>query len=705
MTTKVNKLVPVLIAFVMLFALVLPQMPVYGADPQLTLNGYEVKEAGGGDILTSIPLNTTFDITLYFTLPDSTNDSDFTVSFVSGNFTSIDGNSDKPLTGGGPYTVTFTNIKYSNASSMNLGYSVNYTGGGTTTRYKSLTEAVTTSAPIVSTEPTTVSTAEPPAGSPTFALYSNQVFVVKAGAKTAINVVVQNVSSARSKKTLATIIDEKNIFTFPEGSVCSTSASGYNTTNLGYFIQTPDYTPAGRYPLTLSLSNTNNDGVVSSQSLTIYIDVQSDIKSSTVDVTSYSTDKAAIKPADAFNLNITVKNNTGVALKNVVFALDGLTGDKFAMNTGLASVTLDMAKNEEKTLQFALVGCKGIASIREIIPLKISYYLNPSDKETLKELTTDLTVTCVASTSNDKVFAPNIIIDSYSFGGDYVVGGKAFPLAITIRNTSNVAAIQNLKVTVQGVSGTSTDTGVAFTPANSSNSFFFQNLGVGASENIQLDFLPKADAKPSSYPIQVTFEYEYAANGTTEKAETVTETITIPLQQEDRLTVNPPEVEEMSFVGQECPVSVTLVNKGKSAVYNVSVEVTGEGFDKTEAAYYIGNVDSGKEEYYDVRILPNMEGEIKGEVVVTYEDSNGTQKEIRQEFITNAMQMMMEPMPGVDMPADGINMDGEKKSPVLMIVLIAAGVVVVGAGVFVTLKILKKKKLKAAEVESDDEDI
>ena len=94
---------------------------------------------------------------------------------------------------------------------------------------------------------------------------------------------------------------------------------------------------------------------------------------------------------------------------------------------------------------------------------------------------------------------------------------------------------------------------------------------------------------------------------------------------------------------------MTFVNKGKSSVYNVTVDVEGEGFDKTSTAYYIGNVDSGKEEYYDTRIIPNIsEGEVKGNIVVTYEDANGSPKELTQEFIIPVMSMNYDYDPGMD---------------------------------------------------------
>jgi len=563
------------------------------------------------------------------------------------------------------------------------------------------------------TTTTTTNTTKSIEGSPNFIISSVNGNKIEAGKTQTISIRLKNIGDDCKRSTIS-ISDEKGIFSFPSGEIQSISyidENDYQT--ISYEVSIPDYTSSGRYSLKLDLTNVNYDKVSSTQSLSFYVDVKNNIKLAGLDVSSYSTDKADVKDGDAFLLTVKLKNNSGMKITGAKISLGGLDGTKFAMNNGLSSYTVDVAKDAEITLQFPLVACKGIASIREVLPLNISYYINPNDSATKQEYSSNITISCAkpaetTSTTEPKVFAPKIIIEKYSFGGDYVTGGKTFPLSLTIKNTSSNAQIQNLKVTIQGGSSSAGSSSVvAFTPANSSNSFFFKALNANASENINIEMLAKADATPNSYPIEVVFNYEYTVNGRKgDSVENVTETINIPLQQEDRLEVNQPELQETGMVGQEMPISVGIVNKGKSSVYNVTVDIVGEGFTKTSAAaYYIGNIDSGKEESYDNSIVPNAEGQVKGEIVVTYEDSNGKQKEIRKEFSFNAMQMVIDDpsMTGSDMPVNG-DVGNNGTSPVLIIIIVVVGVVVLGAAGFVAFKIIKKRKLKKAqEIEDDDE--
>lgn len=420
-----------------------------------------------------------------------------------------------------------------------------------------------------------------------------------------------------------------------------------------------------------------------------------------ISMTDYSFSSSAVEKGTKFNLTLTLQNTSDKDIEGARVSVQELSGVKFAIDSGLTYRNFDIKAGEKASFDFPLIGCDGISSMREVIPVEISFGNVSSTVYT--------TVTCVPSKSNDpdadNVFSPPIIIQNYDFGGEYVTGGTAFPLSLTIQNADSKTAIENLKVTVNGGPGNG-DSGIAFSPANSSNSFFIETLPAKATTEINIDLLPRADSKPDSYPVVVTFAYEYVANGKREKGETVQETITIPLQQEDRFTLNPAQYSESAGVGETVYISTSFVNKGKSGVYNVTADVEGEGFDKSQGTYYVGNVNSGSEEYYDVQITPNVEGTVKGDIVVTYEDANGTQKEQRLPFSINVISYSWEDPgmvvdPGMEDP--GMLDPGMEEGggfPMWAWFAIGGGVVVIAVIVIV---IVVKHRKKKKELEDDDE--
>lgn len=424
-----------------------------------------------------------------------------------------------------------------------------------------------------------------------------------------------------------------------------------------------------------------------------------------ITVTDYSTDVSVVAENTVFTLTLGVVNRSARDIKKARLSLTGLDGSKFAVDNGLTYCDFDLAAGKSKEISFRLIGCKGIASTREVLPIEISYGEIVSAAYA--------TIKCAPKEDPNKeeekqVFAPTIIISSYEFGGEFVNAGQTFPLKLVLKNTSGEAVIENLKVTINGASN-STDGSIAYSPANSSNSFFFDTVAKKDTAEINMDLLAKSDAVPNSYPINIDFSFEYSVNNKRYQATPFTQTITIPLRQEDRLTINEPELPGWGVgVGEMCTLNTSLVNKGKSAVYNVTATVEGEGFSVETPSYYIGNINSGTEEYYDAKLTPFMEGDISGELVFTYEDSNGTAKEKRIPFTFSAIQMNYGDMDmGMDgMGMDGMGMDGmEEQTDNTWIWFVVGGGSALFIAVIIIIVVVVKKKKKKAELEDDDEDI
>lgn len=418
----------------------------------------------------------------------------------------------------------------------------------------------------------------------------------------------------------------------------------------------------------------------------------------------YTVSSNRIRPDRVFTLSVTLKNSSDKDIEKARLSVLNLDGMKFAVNEGLTYSDFSIGAGETKKISFELIGCDGISSTREVLPVEISY----GNVNSVVYCTLSCKPEENAQQDTTEVFAPNIIINEYDFGGEFVVAGTKFPLTITFENTSSEAVIENLKITINGASS-SIDGGIAFSAANSANSFFFEKIDTKATDSVTLEMLAKADATPNSYPIDISFSYEYTVNGKRYQAPTVRETINIPLQQEDRLVVNEPYYPNyVVFVGESCYVSASLVNMGKSGVYNVTASLRGEGFDMQESSYYIGNIESGREEYYDAEFFPNIAGDINIELVVTYEDANGNQKEKVIPFIVSAQEMYVEDDMMWEEPIydEGMMMEGpvEESSLPSWIWYAVGG----GAGLVILIVIIvvvKKKRESSLGVDEDDEDI
>lgn len=402
------------------------------------------------------------------------------------------------------------------------------------------------------------------------------------------------------------------------------------------------------------------------------------------------------------DLTVTVQNTGTAAMKEITMTLDGMATGSVTLKSGM-----------------------DVQTLKELLPGQTStftYQLHAD--ETVSTGTAILTATaaCGENTSVAKIFVPctgkpedkggsgeegpgsskpQIIIESYTYGDGVtsVTGGSTFTLAMTLRNTSASTAIQNIKMVVS--SAADDQTGGAFTPASSSNSFYIASVGAGETFTESIDLIARADASPKSYGISVELSYDAIVDKKMQNL-TSTETITIPVTQPDRFEVDDVQIDSMPYVGDSIYCSVSYVNKGKSTIYNLSIAVEGTGFTTADTNTYIGNVEAGSGDSFSPTLNTSEAGPVEGKIIFTYEDASGNQSTIEKPFSATVQEMDWGDDSGdmnPDEPADtntGLPLWG--KIAIIAGCVIAAGVIVV-----VVIKIRKKKKKPASPYDDYDD--
>ena len=348
-----------------------------------------------------------------------------------------------------------------------------------------------------------------------------------------------------------------------------------------------------------------------------------------------------------------------------------------------------------------------------VIQLTGVYYVGGSDN-TLKLIITqgnyNAIVTCkidnatiVPEKENDKkpdeettAAQPYVIISSYSYGKGDLVAGETRNITMTFRNTSKTMAVENMMVTM-----TLPD---AMMLTSSSNSFYIESLAAEGTITKTVNVTVKPTAAAQSHSMTVDFTYDYLDNGVRRNAKT-TETISMPVLQVDRFTVTGIDLPQEIFMGEESNLSVNFVNKSRTDIYNLSAKLNCEGLSNNGEEQYLGNLASGTTSSADFYITGNEKGELVGEVIITYEDTNMNQRTVSVPFTTKVVSY--EDVWGPQGPVGPQNPDDPGMDPGMEQPAgfpwfwVIGGVVVVAAGVFVYLKLRKNKK----ESVDEDEDI
>ena len=96
-------------------------------------------------------------------------------------------------------------------------------------------------------------------------------------------------------------------------------------------------------------------------------------------------------------------------------------------------------------------------------------------------------------------------------------------------------------------------------------------------------------------------------------------------------------------------------------------------------------MEAGKSDYYDVNIIPQREGTLKGKITFDYDDDSGRHYQIEKEVKIDFMKPVASPPPNLD--PDLVKKQGTKwKIPAI----IGAGIFVLGMVAF----IVRSKQIK-----------
>lgn len=464
-----------------------------------------------------------------------------------------------------------------------------------------------------------------------------------------------------------------------------------NTANLGYistgtkrevsFPIAVEGNIAGKnYPISVELTGLNFTNSDVSLKKTFYIPVVGDGASTTVkniEITNISIPNQVSGQED-FNLSFRVENKNSINIKNFKVYADIPEGILNKTRSTFIEANIPAGSSKDYTITLFAED----SSKEKTYPIKI--VVEPVSGDTSSGNAaiqyTSVYIKGVAGSSK----TPQLMVDRYSYGGTFVQAGDEFLLNLGLYNTSGSHNLTNIKVTLSSDDGT-------FIPVNSSNAFFIDQIGIKGHYTKSISLSVKPSAKQETTALNVDMSYEDGAGN----AFTSKDVISIPIMQETRLVVDdviaPPELYAMMQSG----VSVQFYNMGKTVLNNLRVTAEGD-FDTPEStSYFVGNMESGKSDYYDFSFIPRQGGAMEGKIVFTYEDASGDEQRMEKLFTFDVMAEMPVFNPGMP-PMEDKSGSGSKWPWILVGILI-----LLGGGCVFGWRRFKKKKINQ-EMEIDE---
>ncbi len=226
---------------------------------------------------------------------------------------------------------------------------------------------------------------------------------------------------------------------------------------------------------------------------------------------------------------------------------------------------------------------------------------------------------------------PNLIVSQYSYGKE-VMAGEEFVLEMEVQNTNSKTTVENIVM--------SADTGDAFVIADSSNTFYFEQLKPRETVKKALKLKAMPEGQTANGAVTLSFKYEYLKKE--ERAQGSSEVkIAVPIIHPDRFSVGEIKTEGEAWVNEEASISLPYVNKGKSTVYNMEARLE-TGMDSDENYKFLGNVEAGSSGTIDFFVTPREAGKQELKLIVTYEDAAGNEKTAERQVTLQAEENVPE---------------------------------------------------------------
>ncbi|HNX29806.1 MAG TPA: hypothetical protein PKN87_10430 [Syntrophomonadaceae bacterium] len=510
--------------------------------------------------------------------------------------------------------------------------------------------------------------------------------VFNAGEKIKLKIPIENTSNTDAKDISVSIsAGDAGSFPFSIDEMSITEYAGHlaaKSRNIITFdLNVPATAKPKTYPINVTVNYKTYYGYSGSASDVINVKIENPNKQPNIYVTGVDLPGENLPSGQSSLVKIQVKNNCDLKLKNLEFKLSG-----FNTNT----INLDKWPDAQYIGQLSQGGTAAVeyrlytdAKLEKgTYPLDLGIkYLDEYGQEYTQESVVYLPVS--GKGGADDEYTPRLIIDNYYFPGEYMQPGLAFPLSISFYNASATTAVGNIKVSINS-------DGDVFSPVGSSNSFYIDKLEAGGRIEKNITLKPKNDAENGNYNISVDLQYQDSA-GTQYNEK---ELISIPVNQNIILVVTDVETPDEAFVGIPTAISIDFYNTGRSVIRNLIVKAEGD-FEIQDGNAYLGNLEAGKENYFDVTIIPQKEGVAEGKIILQYEDNIGQPFMVEKSFQINAI-MQQPSMEGSDMMPE----EQPAAKPWLKWLIVAGGIILLA--VIAVIVIRRRRRRLSEELEFDE---
>lgn len=207
---------------------------------------------------------------------------------------------------------------------------------------------------------------------------------------------------------------------------------------------------------------------------------------------------------------------------------------------------------------------------------------------------------------------PKLMVERYTLDRSYLGAGESATVTVTLRNTSSLQQVNNIKLTFSAENG-------EIYPAGT-GAVYCRQIAQGSSYTWSFMVTATTTAQSKPHSATITMEYEDSRGS----AISASDRIILQVRQPVRLEYEEPSLPIRVTQGDTPPFTMTLMNLGKSAIYNALLKFEIPGL-STGGSVLVGTILPGESQTgrTNFRVGSEPLGEVSGTLILSYEDEYG----------------------------------------------------------------------------------
>lgn len=329
-------------------------------------------------------------------------------------------------------------------------------------------------------------------------------------------------------------------------------------------------------------------------------------------VTEYTVDGGTISAGSSAKLTVKLTNtHRSIDIKNIKLTFSDPSGEIIPDGTGTAYVS-KIFSGRIYTWALELKATEKATDGNHAVTVSAEYETESGSSGSSSDT---LNINVKGKTEEETKqnnSSPRLMVTGYELENGFISPDSSATLKVTIKNTNPNKAVSNIKLTLSDESGEIKPDGMG--------TKYVSAISAGGVHTWNVKLNTANTAAANEHRLNLSMEYE----DDNHSPYSASDTLLVQVRQAASLDYSGAQLPVKVIQGNVTTVTLTLMNTGKSTLYNCMFEFSVDGLNGGGSTF-IGTINAGESctGNANMRVSEEVLGKVKGTLIISYEDDYG----------------------------------------------------------------------------------